>query len=154
MPNPQITMRELLRDPIYKAWLQRPPNFDRPMMGDRPYVLWQLTPEGKWQADRFATYVKTYNAMIHALKAGALDAACNYPGRPSTIPKVKRQGKVTRWALPEDHQWCPYCRRPTRWGYYHRGHHAFPPSLKSAVDPAMKRCRICGVRWEFARRAR
>lgn len=169
----QITFKELLQDRIYKEWVRRPPQFRSPPYTSNPWRCWvQRKHDGPWAYKDFPTYAQAFNRLIREFKDGAWDGAVGCPSRTSPRPMVKRgmkplfrDGKPVmdpknpkqqimvanrvRWVVPENHLWCPYCRRPTRWGYYRR-HHA----MKSVgnIDGSELRCRICGVRQSFVRR--
>jgi hypothetical protein len=62
-------------------------------------------------------------------------------GKTKTIKYQKRvyYAPIVNWP---GHTWCPYCRRPTVFGWF-TSHHAFPPSLPPL--PYKKRCGICGI---------
>jgi hypothetical protein len=149
----QLTFRELLKDPIYKQWVTRVPNV---YPGDTVKPLWGVwiqMPDRKWIVlhPHPQSYIKTFNSLIRGLKEGALDGAISSTNRGWMPPRVSRKvaGKrqVSRYNMPPEHQWCPYCRRPTIFGYFTR-HHAIP----FAVNVEHQRCRICGARTIFVRR--
>lgn len=57
-------------------------------------------------------------------------------------------------AADEAHEWCTYCRRPTvvRW---FRSHHSLRgTAVEGLVDPADRRCTICGAREDLLRATR
>lgn len=170
MPD-QVTFRELLRNPVYKAWIRKPPQVYP--KGLKPWRVWvQRRDGGGWAYVDYSVYVKAYNRLIQEIKRGAWDGAIACPSRRSGRPMVKVGTKVLRdsvgnprrdpktrevirvpiikpWVPPfEFHQWCPYCRRPTVWGYY-QSHHAMSSLPILNNEP---RCRICGVRETYVRR--
>lgn len=172
----QVTFKELLQDKIYKEWVRRPPQFRIPPTAANPWRVWvQRRRNGPWAKKDYPTYASAFNRLIREFRDGAFDGAVGCPSRTSPRPMVKRgykklirDGKIVidpkngkpmlipkrvRWVVPENHFWCPYCRRPTRWGYYSK-HHALPKGLQlfgTLLGDEM-RCRICGVRRSFVRR--
>lgn len=172
MPDRQITFQELLKDPIFKAYTRRKPDYQ----GGRKPLQWIVylqirKPDGslRWAIHRENTYVAAFNFLAKNFSSDRLDivdAAIHCPSRMWAQPFVRRPNprfnpkkKVDssnprtlrrRWRMPAGHLWCPLCRRPTRWGYYPKGHHAVSRKYPSNGD--ILRCRICGVRQPFVRR--
>lgn len=164
-----IPMSELVKDPVYKKFLQTKPELppivrSKKRQQSPPWVVYvQREVEGPWGKKEFWKYSDAFQFLKKCLKLKVHDAAINckrYPSNPPTrfvrikgkyvigSDGVKRQATtVVAWKpklLPEDpdHEWCRYCRRPTEFKYYRR-HKA----LKGAfhVDPSTRRCCICGA---------
>jgi hypothetical protein len=170
MPSNVPTMRTLLDDPVYRAYVKRvPPIPDK----HNPLPAWQLwieTPEHKWLTKNFLTYADAWRVGVARYKTG-----CDFtltsrrmfyapPGEwyrvrtkrrtPYKNPhtgEVRTHDVVTRWRQtwywPElDLNWCGRCRRPTYWMPLHDGHHAL--RRLPAISPDDNyRCLICGIRW-------
>lgn len=167
MPQ-MITLRELLDDPIYKAYFTKIPKIPSHIQG-LPWKLMILKPqETQWRTKRFATYPEAFKALKKVLPVAA-DATINCPPLdwqpPIRLARVK--GKVHEtgrlkgqpimravvWKpqISGDlaaHHWCPYCRRPTVFQYYSI-HPAMTKqrigAIGAAVDPTFLRCGICGA---------
>ena len=164
-----IPMTELVKDPVYKRYLQTKPVLpavarSKKLMRTPPWVVYvQKEADGAWGKKEFWKYSEAFNFMKRALKLGVHDAAINCrrvgflpPSRFVRIKGkyvlgsdgVKRQAtKAVPWkpkldVSDPDHEWCMYCRRPTVFKYY-RKHKA----LKSLgfLDNTIRRCCICGA---------
>lgn len=160
---PQITLQELLEDPLYKKWIQRVPKFDDRSYTHTPgWVVYALTADGKWHRKLFSTYVKAFNWMAKHRKQykdmclGHRRHEFNPPIVKTMVPKRVRlkSGKVKTievehreyWRkFPPDHRWCGYCRRPTIF-FTFRKHHAVP--LQYMLD-YVPRCTMCGAKGDF-----
>lgn len=163
-----ITLRELLEDPQYKQYFLKVPHLPkhyRPEM--KPWKLMILKRgESQWRTKRFESYSAAFNALKGLLKnPDNYDFVINCPSLdwqpPIRLAKVK--GKVDAKGQPivravvwkpalddimPTHYWCPYCRRPTKFGYY-TTHKAMTTArighMGSGVDPTKLRCSICGA---------
>lgn len=161
-----IQMSELVRDPVYKKYLQTKPKLpaiarSRRMMATPPWVVYvQREVAGPWGKREFWKYSEAFNFMKRALKLGVHDAAinCKRLGFDPPTRFVRIKGKyvlgsdgVKRQATKEvpwkprldgsdpDHEWCMYCRRPTEFKYY-RKHKRL-----TTIDTTVRRCCICGA---------
>lgn len=165
-----ITLSELLKDPTYKQFFLKIPQL--PAHYTPTSMPWKLmvlkAGEEQWRTKRFGTYKEAFLALKKVLP-NSYDALINCPGLtwqpPIRIFKGRVKGKfdangkpiiVTRaevWkpqimADMATHYWCPYCRRPTKFGYYNN--HLSMTKARvgnrgSAVDPTLLRCAICGA---------
>lgn len=171
MANPQITLRELLSDPIYRKWFSKVPTVRTMFPSGQPWqVFVQEDLDGRWKRAKFPSYAQAYKYIARNLNQFH-DMALNCPGQAfhppvlvSKEPVLKKflvqlkggKSKVVRryvyersyWRpasleLLTSHQWCSYCRRPTVFAYFSR-HHAVP-----ACVPYELRCTPCGVRRTF-----
>ena len=169
MPDPQITLRELLRDPVYRQWFRKTPTLNNFVPSGKPWRVYvQRDLEGSWAKADFETYAKAANYIIRNIKRFH-DAALTCPSHafhpPVLVSKEPRKvivtvqlkggktKKVRRFAYRRyywrpamelyGHQWCPYCRRPTVFAYFSRHH------THRAILPYELRCTICGVRRTF-----
>jgi len=154
MPE-QITMRELLADPIYRRWLTKKPELTT-MGYSAPWrVYLQAEPRGPWIEEDFQKYSAAYTYLRDNLRTSH-DLALSCKRQGFKPPIVKRSG-VREYYIPRPlsdsdavkpshrHVWCPHCRRPTLFLWYKK-HHAMSGYT---VSPSDRRCRICGVRYIF-----
>ena len=127
----QITIKELLRDPQYKAYFVKVPKLpDHYKPESLPWRLLVLKQgETAWRSKRFGTYQEAFAAFKKLLPT-LTDAAINCPGLNFMPPvrSVRLKGKVDQKGKPvvkslvwkprlepdmAHHEWCAYCRRPT-----------------------------------------
>lgn len=159
-----LTLRELLTDKIYREFFitvpEMPANLHPSQTPWRVYVQKEL--HGRWARRDFNQYRDAFKFLKPLLK-DAHDATIQSRGiafsPPARVVKVKRNGQLLRdekgkvvlrrivWQpiLPEaeePHRWCPYCRRPTVFGWFSK-HHAFSSGFE--FDLALQRCTICGA---------
>lgn len=160
-----ITMSELIRDPVYKEFLQKPPSLPAhaasKMNLSPPWVVYvQREPEGKWGKKEFWTYKKAFKFLVKCLKKYKVHDAtinCKRVGFPPPSKWVRVRGKYVEirgkkvqvkrqiWWKPKlppeevEHHWCKHCRRPTVFKYY-SSHKRL-----GVVDPTVLRCCICGA---------
>jgi len=165
-----ITIRELLRDPEYRAYFTRVPKLpDHYTPEMKPWrLLLQLKGDTTWKSKRFGTYQEAF-AGFKLVLPKIENAAINCPGLnfvpPMRTVKVKNkfhtEGKlkgkpiiktlVWRPRLEADHEahyWCAYCRRPSI--FVHKGIGA--KMLNGSRLPATRvayRCMICGSNAEL-----
>jgi hypothetical protein len=140
----QVPISELLLDPVYRKWLKTPP------VGGWPdWTKWrvyaQVKEGGGWAKKDFNTFVPAYNFLARNVKEWH-DAALVCRNKECRPPVVylgnKRQYHAPVLSFP-GHVWCPYCRRPTVFGFYTK-HHAFS-GMSLDPMPDRKRCGICGI---------
>ena len=178
MADPQVTLRELLQDPVYKQWFRKPPNLgDQFVPSGRPwrvYIQRQVTPdrpEGKWGRADFQSYAKAANFLIGHLRSGAHDGALTCPSHAfhppvlvSKEPKrvlvtVQLRGgktkKVRRYAY-QRYYWRPAMELyGHQWCPYCRRPTVFAYFSRHHALPTNLclpyelRCSICGVRRTF-----
>jgi hypothetical protein len=120
----------------------------------------------RWARKDFRTYKEAYHWIVEGGRYKEwLDFALHsrrmmFPP-PTRVVKISKGGRpvmvkgadgvsrqMTRLVpmrMPPSHEWCPYCRRPTVFGWFSR-HHAFPDK-PGAVKPdtGQRRCTICGI---------
>jgi hypothetical protein len=97
---------------------------------------------------RIVRVTKNGRPVYHKGKNGAivLDAEGKRIQRTAIViwkPKLE--------ATDEPHTWCTYCRRPTVFRWFNRHHSLRRSALDGLVNPADRRCTICGAREEFIR---
>jgi hypothetical protein len=161
----QITIRELLRDPQFKAYFVKVPKLPDHYTPDaEPWRLLVVKQgETRWRSKRFGTYQEAF-AGFKKMLPSITDAAINCPGLsfmpPTRTVKLKGKFEVVKgiqkpilrtlvWAprLEADmakHHWCGYCRRPTV--FVNKG---MPPRMLNGFTlPATRvayRCNMCGA---------
>ena len=156
----QVTLRELVKDPVYRQWLKTEPVGGFPThVKFRVYA--QREEDGRWAKKDFDDFKSAYNFLAKNLKYWH-DAAINtrtYSCRP---PVVRVPGKVRKkvgkrvvlvdglrrvYYAPilsyDGHIWCPYCRRPTVFAQF-SDHHAFTHANLRPL-PFKARCSVCGI---------
>lgn len=168
MKTEQITLRELLRDPVYKAWFLKKPKLKT---ASQRWRVWVKLPGKGWAHRDFPTFNEAMKWFVPRFKQmeDAAVACLSVESKPPVvrtgfktvvIKKVNpRTAEVTRvkqkvpirqlWSnlpgrVPAEHRWCGYCRRPTVFGWY-KHHHALPLVFASYE----RRCRVCGVKQKF-----
>lgn len=145
------TLREQLRDPIFRKWMTKVPTLR--VIGMRPpwWVYLQREVDGPWARAAFDTYQTSYRFLTANLRDVA-DCALNC-SRQEFQPPIVRVKAARRYYLPrlqlaEAVHWCGHCRRLVEFKYFSK-HHA----LKGIrVDSTVKRCVICGVRQNTLKR--
>ncbi len=148
MPD-QISFKELLQDPLFKAWTMKPPKLNSVAIGSQPWYVY-VKREGRWGRKEFPSYAKAFNWLAMKLKADEVqDAAIHCKRQWFPPPLLRASGKKTFWPMPPGHRWCGLCRRPIVLAYFSR-HHAFPKHVHPA--PYELRCPICGARAAMAPR--
>lgn len=157
-----ITLKELLRDPAYRAYFTKVPQLPEHYTPENmPWKLMILKPtENIWRTKRMGTYEEAF-AGLKKLLPFISNAAINCPPLGFMPPtrtvrlkgKYDRKGKqltrTTMW-LPqiagdmEHHDWCPHCRRPS---IFHLATLSRPRKENTYVTPRGEpviRCIICG----------
>lgn len=161
-----ITMRELMKDPAYEAYIRREPSTpqhaaDKSLSGQWVIYL-RKTSTSRWTRKSFRKYKKALKFFLRAYDAGYYDLAFNNRRLWFKPPlrKVRIKGKykvgsdgVTRQVVKmipwvpkisgeqPAHDWCSSCRRPTVFGYYSR----HPAINLPEINPSVPRCSICGL---------
>lgn len=161
-----ITIRELLRDPQFRDYFTKVPTLPDHYTPDKlPWkLLVQKHGETRWRAKRFGTYRDAFDGFKKMLPL-IDNAAINNPALSFMPPlrtvrvkgktvmvrgKVKPVIKTIIWkprleADMANHNWCPYCRRPSIFKYASLPARRTPEGFViPASEPAM-RCCICGA---------
>ena len=136
----KLTIRQLLKDPLYAKWMTKPPKITVKGVTE-PWRVFIQQPDGKWAKKEFFNYVEAYNWMAKNIK-NYPDIVIHSKRQAFKPPVVRYQGKKQYWPSPKGYKWCPYCRRPTRFAYFKK-HHNQPLAV-----PWFKRCVVCGIRAE------
>lgn len=147
MPD-QISFKELVQDPIFKAWTMKPPKLQSVATITAPWFMYCHL-DGKWRRREFETYPKALNALIRLIKEGKVtEGAVHCKRQWFSPPVVRAAGKKTYWPMPPGHRWCGLCRRPVVLQYFSK-HHAMP---NLPIAQYELRCTICGARAGMAPR--
>lgn len=157
-----ITIKELLRDPQYRAYFSKVPKLPAHVKPESlPWkLIIQKPDESIWRSKRYGTYPEAF-AGLKKMLPKISNAAINCPGLGFMPPvrTVRLKGKfdkkgaqvirTTLWTpqISSDmaaHNWCPHCRRPSifriaRLSRPARGEYSTPQG-----EPVL-RCIICGA---------
>lgn len=158
-----ITIKELLRDPQYKAYFTKVPKLPTHYTPEmRPWKLLVLKPdEHQWRSKRYGTYQEAFlgmkkmlpiidNAAINCPALGFMPPTRTVRIKNKFDPKTKKQLiRTTLWhpqieADMAQHNWCPHCRRPSIFKLA-----VLSRPLREGYRPIhgepVLRCIICGV---------
>jgi len=140
----QVTLAELLEDPVYRQWFNQPP-------AETEFTRWRVYVKVKkkaaWAKRDFVTWKKAFKFLAKNSRAwyDCVLVCRNNAYRPPVI----RVGRKRQYYSPivnwPGHVWCPHCRRPTIFGWF-ATHHAFSGTFRPL--PWRKRCSICGIAQE------
>jgi|SRR5580765_7726705 len=143
----QIRLRTLLaKDKFYKAWFSRPPKLTA-FHTTPPWRLYiQSSHGGPWARVDLKAFPKAFNEAVRRLPE-AWDMAIHCKPQ-AFMPPVLKAGKQHVWLpMPDGHNWCEYCRRPTVFKFFKRH-----PAIHQIINPDELRCSICGARLESMRK--
>jgi hypothetical protein len=130
-----VTIRQLLRDPIFRKYFATAPR-EVTINERRPWWIY-LRSNGAWTRTKFESYKKAFGEA--RLLLADLDLDDDF----AITSRGKQFWPPDEYQIPEGHLWCLYCRRPTIFRHFRR-HHAFP-TLHYEVSKEFARCSICGV---------
>lgn len=144
----QIRLRTLLKeDTIYKQWFMKPAEITIFHSTPPWRIFVQKEEGGPWARGDAPTYAKAYTAVKLRLP-DVHDMTIHSKAQRFRPPVIKVGGKRVYLPMPDGHDWCELCRRPTVFRYFKKH-----PSI-GAVDPEQLRCTICGIRKEALKRYR
>ena len=166
-----LSIHDLLEDSRYKEYFCRVPKLPaHAKSGAAETPAWVLYVryhgESRWRKKECVTYPEAFKKLKMLIKRGRVaDAAINCKrysfAPPMRLVRIKgkymvgtdgvrRQAtKFVEWRAslpadePDEHRWCPYCRRPTVFKWYSR--HPALSKLGVDIDPSVRRCCICGA---------
>jgi len=159
------TMRELLDDPVYRAYAKKVPPIPQTLRHGNPWQLWVRTVRGTWKTGQFPTYADAWKVLVRQVKDSTEAAdVCLVSKRVFFAPpgewedykvRVREEGKpprievrsrwVTTFAWDAGMEWCGRCRRPTRFMPLSERHHAIRKMGVFSPD-SNERCMYCGIR--------
>lgn len=168
MPTTPPSIRELLDDPVFRAYMKTvPPDIHANSYGD-PWQVWVRTDRGTWLTNRFDHYRSAWPVFVKQMKTNP-DASLTSrrvfyapPGewykvkvrkqrrptpadpRTSVVVIEERWRQTFHWDIGLD--WCGRCRRPTYWQPLFETHHALRRQPAVTTDENI-RCIYCGIRW-------
>lgn len=160
-----ISIHELLRDRQYREFFLKPPTLpDNYGPENEPWKLLVLKKgETHWRSKRYGTYSDAF-AGLKTMLPNIINGAINCPPL-DFMPPIKNykvKGKfvgngnhrrpliVTKVWRPQltadmgDHNWCPYCRRPSIFRYAILQRPSRSTFAATHGEPEM-RCIICGA---------
>lgn len=141
------TLREQLKDPIYRAWFAKQPRRDTNLPYKNWRVLVQKKPGGRWRRVDFETWKQGYKFVaknINKYHDMALVSKL-YTFRPPIV--TEKSTKKKRYHFPVDalgEQWCPFCRRMTEFKFFSQHH-----NMKAWLCGLTAQCHICGASIKF-----
>lgn len=168
MPSNAPSIRTLMEDPLYRAYMKRIPPRHAANASGEPWQVWVETRDHRWRTGTFSTYPDVWRVFVKNLRD--TDAVHDVtitsrrlfyapPGewyrvrvkRDRPTPSGETHRIETRWrqtfVWPErDLHWCGRCRRPVFWMPLFESHHALRRQPTVAPDDNF-RCVICGIRW-------
>lgn len=138
------TIRELLRDPVYRTYVKKTPVMPAHHMF--PWQVWGLTTaKGTWKTKRYPTYREALDQMIAMLKAPGTTGHKFADVAITSLPVFYAPPAKLQWSPFLD--WCSRCRRPTSFSSYddETTHHALRHRIALTED-LPHRCVYCGIR--------
>jgi hypothetical protein len=172
MPTAPISMRALMDDPLYRAYMKRVPPIPVNLRTGQPWQVWVNLGEGRWGTTLRATYADAWGVFLRHYRSEEQRDVTVVSRRVFFAPpgewyKVKVRlekprvsvatGAVTthrieqRWRQTffwdaTDLHWCGRCRRPSYWMPLFADHHALR-KMPAVSQEDNYRCLICGIRW-------
>jgi hypothetical protein len=166
MPPKPPSMRVLMEDPLYRAYMKRVPVDPHPFnVSAKPWQVWIDRGQGKWSTGTFSSYRAAWPHFVAALKADNPDVTLTsrrvFYAPPGEWYKVRVRCNVTLkhpdgkrietrwrqlWFWDIGLEWCGRCRRPVYWMPLFADHHALR-RFPAVTDDENRRCTICGIRW-------
>ena len=170
------TIRDLLDDTIYRAYVRQVPARTVTYAGvTRPHPaftfpgawgVWARTEAGRWRTGTFDAYPDAWRTTVKAYRNPdiadvALVSRRVFYGPPGEWYKVRvkvppRQGQPAttrieeRWRVTfhwdSGLEWCARCRRPSAFRNLTPDHHALRHAIAISEDNGGGRCVFCGIR--------
>lgn len=162
-------MRELMADPIYRAYMKKtPPRDDAFNQADQWRIWVNVDGTNKWMTAQYATYRDAWPTFVARHKAGNYDATISSrrtfyapPGEwyrvkirrtpsasnPAPFKIETRWRQTFTWVSPPHIRldWCARCRRPVHFQPLFETHHALS-RFPVVSDEDNIRCPVCGIR--------
>lgn len=171
MPTNIPLMRNLMNDPLYRAYMKRVPSTHPANRSGEPWQIWVETAEHKWRTKTYAKYTDVWPVFIKHFRDPAAHDVTITSRRVFYAPpgewykqKVRRtrrptpDNKATSHIVVEDRwrqtffwggydlHWCGRCRRPVYWMPLFENHHALR-RMPAVTPDDNTRCILCGIRW-------
>lgn len=150
------TLRELAGDPVYRAFLKRPPQLPDNLSWGMPWRLW-VERDTKWLTKKYHTYPEAWRKAMTVYKNPEVTDVCIVSMRHFFDPPVANTKRmintrtkqvITRevyWLPDPPFEWCFRCRRPTLFTSLPPDHHALLTQPTVSPDSPW-RCWFCGIR--------
>ncbi len=172
VPSRIPTMRSLMEDPIFRAYMKRVPPAYGVNVAGTPWQIWVETPAHKWLTQVYPTYRDVWPPFVRKLRDPEFTGDVTItsrrvfyapPGKWYRV-KVRRPRRPTpdnpattklviepRWRQTffwdgTDLHWCGRCRRPVYWMPLFANHHALR-RMPAITEDDNVRCVLCGIRW-------
>lgn len=144
-------LRELLAEPLYKAYFKKRPPEPTAQTLNHPWQVWAFNEQtGKWGSKHCSTYPDAYT-FVRKLYVKPEYADIAIVSR-AVIHPLPRAFKLAELWDPYRYDWCGRCRRPTIFRYMPSGHRALHSAPAITTDEPY-RCFYCGVRKLLAGKA-
>lgn len=167
MPPKPPGIRELMDDPIYRAYMKQVPPRHHANTNGKPWQVWVETREHKWRTGEFTSYREVWPVFLKqfrnpdAISDVTITSRRVFYAPPGEWYRVKvrcnptlkhpkgyrieeRWRQIFFWDIGLN--WCGRCRRPVYWMPLFANHHALR-RLPAISDEDNYRCLICGIRW-------
>lgn len=173
MPSNIPTMRALMDDPIFRAYMKTAPRRLHAHQNGNPWRVWVNRGNGRWATAEYPSYADAWRMFVPQYRRSAEDGRdvtivskrtfyappgewyrvkVRHPRRPTPDnPATSKVVVETRWRQKffwdsVDLHWCGRCRRPVYWMPLFPDHHALRKA-PAYTDEDNYRCQICGIRW-------
>lgn len=144
------TLRELLVNPLYKAYFKKPVSDPPGVALNNPWQVWAYNGDTeRWGSRLCTTYADAYDFTRKLYRDHAYVDLCIVSR--ARIHELPRQFKLTELWDPYRFDWCGRCRRPTIFRYTDKPHRALRNAPAITTDEPF-RCYYCGVRKVLAGR--
>lgn len=162
-----MLMRELMNDPVYRAYMKRVPPVD--FNPNPAFILWVDSGNNRWLTSTFQDYRAVWPVFVAQHKLGrdaTITSRRTFYAPPGEWRRVKvklatprknpHTGEVTTHRIEDQwrqtftwpdwrEEWCGRCRRPVQFVPLFETHHALR-RFPVVSDEDNMRCPICGIR--------
>lgn len=157
-----LSIRELMNDPIYRAYMKKVPPNTQPHNRTPAWRIWVQSDTRAWLTKQ-GTYQELWPVFVRFLRNGNDVTLTNVrafyappgewylqkvrrptPQDPKRIVVEDRWRQVFSWKDPFA-EWCGRCRRPVQFRPLFETHHALK-RFPVVCDEDNVRCPICGIR--------
>ena len=132
------SLRQLLDDPIYRAYMKTIPDLSANLTIGNPWAVWVRKVEGTWAGAMFHTYRDAWPVVVKAVRDSRYEDVALVSRRQLFPPPPSFYWDEMYY------QWCGRCRRPTSFAIRPR-HHALRLAPVLTLDDPY-RCYYCGMR--------
>jgi hypothetical protein len=166
MPSNIPTMRNLMEDPLFRAYMKRVPPRHQANLTGEPWQLWVRSEGGKWLTRTYTSYQEVWPIFVSRFRLPDQDPTItsrrlfyappgewytvkvrlSKPTPSGTTHRVEQRWRQLFFWDGSDLNWCGRCRRPVFWQPLHSQHHALR-RMPAVTEEDNYRCGICGIRW-------